>query len=170
MKKTIQCQSAQFKSKHLIKNPWLSATLGGLLAINSAIAHADPKFDYNNKPHKEYQHDKKDKKNSKDLRKDEHKASKRDDDDPYEKYDKREHKPHSKEVPYGLYKRQENTGKPLPPGWQKKLHKGDILDKDVYDHGKVIRPRDKDGRVVIQVDNKVIRLYEATREIIEILQ
>lgn len=71
-------------------------------------------------------------------------------------------------LPPGLQKKAER-GKPLPPGWQKKLQVGAILDDDIYHHGVVIRPRDRDGYITIRVDNEIIRLVDATREIVEIL-
>ena len=62
-----------------------------------------------------------------------------------------------------------DNGGDLPPGWQKKLRKGDILDRDIYRRGKVIKSRDRDGLISIQVDDTVVRLVEDTREIISIL-
>ena len=73
-----------------------------------------------------------------------------------------------KSLPPGLEKKLDNGGD-LPPGWQKKLRKGDILDRDIYRHGKVIKSRDRDGLISIQVDGTVVRLVEDTREIISIL-
>ena len=55
-------------------------------------------------------------------------------------------------------------------GFSKKLRKGEPLDPAVYQHGQVVTPVDDKGQVTIKVDGKLIRLYEATREIIEILQ
>lgn len=71
-------------------------------------------------------------------------------------------------LPPGLQKKAER-GQPLPPGWQKKLQVGAILDDDIYHYGVVIRPRDRDGYITIRVDNEIIRLVDATREIVEIL-
>ena len=73
-----------------------------------------------------------------------------------------------KSLPPGLEKKLDNGGD-LPPGWQKKLRKGDILDRDIYRRGKVIKSRDRDGLISIQVDDTVVRLVEDTREIISIL-
>ncbi|MBO1926828.1 hypothetical protein J3998_04505 [Thiomicrorhabdus sp. 6S2-11] len=73
------------------------------------------------------------------------------------------------DLPHGLNKRSEKTGKPLPPGWQKKLHRGEVMDREVYEHGKVMGPVDIDGRVTISIDGKLVRLYQHTREIIDIL-
>lgn len=73
-------------------------------------------------------------------------------------------------LPYGLQKRSENTGKPLPPGWQKKLKPGAIMDREVYEHGRIVQPLDKNGLLTISVEGKLVRLYQDTREIIEILK
>ncbi|MBU2706061.1 hypothetical protein KCM76_08700 [Zooshikella marina] len=70
-------------------------------------------------------------------------------------------------LPPGLQKNV-NRGKPLPPGWQKKLGKGDILDDSIYVRGKVVVPLGRDGAITINVDGTFIKLYEHTREIIDI--
>ena len=69
-----------------------------------------------------------------------------------------------------LLEKKLKQGKPLPPGWQKKLQVGERLDPDIYDHGKVIyRDRDRD-LVTISVEGRVIRVLENTLEIVEILK
>ncbi|MDF2180004.1 hypothetical protein P2G88_17250 [Aliiglaciecola sp. CAU 1673] len=73
-----------------------------------------------------------------------------------------------KALPPGLQKKVAE-GKPLPPGWQKKLEVGHTLDKDIYQRGKVL-DRTDDGTVAIQVEDKVIRVIEDTREIVGILE
>ena len=74
-----------------------------------------------------------------------------------------------KTLPAGLEKKVARGGE-LPPGWKKKLQKGEKLDQQVVDQGKVIESDSKLGTVTIKVDDKIIRLAEATREIIDILQ
>lgn len=74
-----------------------------------------------------------------------------------------------KALPPGLQKKVERGGE-LPPGWQKKLARGEVLDQQVYDRGRIISPVDKMGNVVLQVEDRVLRLNKATREIIEILK
>lgn len=74
-----------------------------------------------------------------------------------------------KPLPPGLQKKAER-GKPLPPGWQKKLAKGEILDRAVYARSKQIGQVDSRGIVTIRVEDRVIRLYKATREIVDILK
>ena len=71
--------------------------------------------------------------------------------------------------PPGLNKKVEK-GKPLPPGWQKKLSKGDILDNSIYAQGKVVAPLGKDGTISIEVEGTILKLYEKTRKIIDILE
>ncbi|MBE0376302.1 MULTISPECIES: hypothetical protein [Pseudoalteromonas] len=71
-------------------------------------------------------------------------------------------------LPPGLQKKVDNGGQ-LPPGWQKKYHKGDRLDDDIYRHGRVIKPIDRDGRITIEVDDTIIHMVHDTREILSIL-
>lgn len=71
-------------------------------------------------------------------------------------------------LPPGLQKKVAKGGQ-LPPGWQKKYHKGDILDRDIYRHGKILKPVDRDGRITIEVDDTVIHMVHDTREILSIL-
>ncbi len=75
----------------------------------------------------------------------------------------------NKALPPGLEKKMATQGT-LPPGWQKKLKKGSILDIQVYKSGKVVQKRDRNGHVVVTIDGRVIRLIEATREIVDILK
>ena len=73
------------------------------------------------------------------------------------------------QLPPGLQKKAAK-GKPLPPGWQKKLAKGEILDKEVYNRSKVVVPVDSRGLLTIRVEGKLVKLYEATREVAEVLE
>ena len=41
---------------------------------------------------------------------------------------------------------------------------------EVYKQGKIIIPINKHGEITIRVDDKVVRLVKATREIIEVLK
>ncbi len=75
----------------------------------------------------------------------------------------------SKQLPPGLQKKAAQ-GEPLPPGWQKKLVKGEILDREIYEHRQVVVPVDSQGLVTIRLEGKLVRLFEATREIVEILE
>ena len=73
-----------------------------------------------------------------------------------------------KSLPPGLQKKADR-GKSLPPGWQKKLAVGEILDKQVYEHGDVIHKDIENGLLTIKVEGKIVKLINNTREIIEIL-
>ncbi|WP_144392014.1 hypothetical protein [Pleionea sediminis] len=81
---------------------------------------------------------------------------------------KEKQKDKQKKLPPGLQKKVER-GQPLPPGWQKKLKRGDILGNDIYRRGEIVVPLDDRGRVTLSVDGTLIRLYQNTREIIDIL-
>ena len=74
-----------------------------------------------------------------------------------------------KPLPPGLQKKVARGGE-LPPGWKKKLQKGAVIEREVYEHGTVIKPVDATGVITIKVDDKIIRLMKATREIVDILQ
>ncbi|QCZ93131.1 hypothetical protein [Salinimonas iocasae] len=74
-----------------------------------------------------------------------------------------------KSLPPGLEKKVNRMGQ-LPPGWQKKLAVGKHLDTQVYKNASVMAPVQNDGIVTVEVDGRVIRLIEATREIVEILR
>lgn len=71
-------------------------------------------------------------------------------------------------LPPGLQKRVEQ-GKPLPPGWAKKLQPGQILDRDIFDRGQIIGRSPDNEQITIRVDDEVIRIARATREILAIL-
>ena len=72
------------------------------------------------------------------------------------------------QLPPGLQKKAEQ-GMPLPPGWQKKVAKGEVLDREIYEHGHIIVPVDSHGLITVRVEDKLLRLHHATREIIDIL-
>ncbi|MDH5712001.1 MAG: hypothetical protein OEZ15_10120 [Gammaproteobacteria bacterium] len=74
-----------------------------------------------------------------------------------------------KQLPPGLQKKADK-GQPLPPGWQKKLAKGEKMDEEVYKQGEIVVPINSHGEITLRVDDKVVRLYKATREIIEVLK
>ena len=74
----------------------------------------------------------------------------------------------AKTLPYGLQKKLEK-GQSLPPGWEKKLKVGYHLEKDIYRQGAIVVPLDSKGLLTIRLEGKLVRLVEATREIVEIL-
>lgn len=80
----------------------------------------------------------------------------------------------SKALPRGLQKKTARGGA-LPPGWQEKVVKGEVLGPEVYRHATplpeelaVKLPPAPDGTVLVKVEGKVIRLYEATRTILDV--
>jgi len=80
----------------------------------------------------------------------------------------------SRTLPPGLQKKMARGGD-LPPGWQKKVARGEVLDPDVYRHAACLPeelikklPPAPDGTVLVKVEGKVIRLYEATRTILDV--
>lgn len=70
------------------------------------------------------------------------------------------------DLPPGLQKKSER-GKELPPGWQKKISVGSIVDKQVYDQGKIISRNG--GFITINVEGEIFKVIENTREIVEII-
>jgi hypothetical protein len=73
-----------------------------------------------------------------------------------------------KQLPQGLQMKVDRGGS-LPPGWQKKLAKGEVLEESVYNHSVLVIPLDSKGLLTVRVEGKLIQLVEATREIIEIV-
>lgn len=74
-----------------------------------------------------------------------------------------------KSLPPGLQKKYERTGQ-LPPGWEKKIVVGKPIEYTIYRHHKVIVPVDNKGLITVSIDGKLIRLIDATREVVEILK
>jgi len=80
------------------------------------------------------------------------------DDDGYKK---------SKRLPPGLQKKIERGGE-LPPGWQKKIAEGQVIDRDLYRRSRILSPVDIHGEQIIRLDDRTMRIIEATGEIIHI--
>jgi len=79
-----------------------------------------------------------------------------------------------KALPPGLQKKAAR-GEPLPPGWQMKIARGEVLDAEVWQHATHLPyeltrtlPPAPEGTVLIKVEGKVVRLYEATRIILDV--
>jgi len=72
-----------------------------------------------------------------------------------------------KHLPPGLQKKLDR-GQTLPPGWQKKIARGEVLDVHVYRQAQVIIPVDRYGVISVLIDNRVVRLIHATREIMSV--
>ncbi|MGD8350612.1 MAG: hypothetical protein PVI79_15295 [Gammaproteobacteria bacterium] len=73
-----------------------------------------------------------------------------------------------KSLPRGLQKKLDRGGT-LPPGWERKLVRGETLEEPVYRQSEVVIPVDSKGLLTVRVEGKLIRLVEATREIIDIV-
>lgn len=84
-------------------------------------------------------------------------------------YGKPDKEKSSKQLPPGLQKKVEKGGE-LPPGWQKKVEVGEPIVKEIYQHIKIVIPVDDKGIVTVVIGGKLIRLVEATREVIEVLK
>lgn len=80
-----------------------------------------------------------------------------------------------KALPPGLAKKVARGGS-LPPGWQKKVARGEVLGYDVYKAAQPVPPvviqqlpPQPAGTVLVKIEGKIVRLWEATRTIIDIL-
>ncbi len=93
-----------------------------------------------------------------------------------ERYRSRERDPQpAAALPPGLAKKAAR-GQPLPPGWQKKLARGEVIEARTLGHAervpeRILRdlPRQPEGTVLVKVEGKLVRLHEATRTIIDVL-
>jgi len=81
-----------------------------------------------------------------------------------------------KPLPPGLA-RKVARGETLPPGWQKKVVKGEILPVEVYrechplpSEVVVKLPPPPAGTVLVTIEGKVVRLLQATREILDVFE
>lgn len=86
-------------------------------------------------------------------------------------YDDDDHKhkhKHDNEHGHKHYKKVYH-GKPLPPGWYKRLHRGDVLEYDIYHRGHIVEPLNRDGIVRIQVEDAWIKLDNNSRKILDIV-
>ncbi len=75
----------------------------------------------------------------------------------------------ARELPPGLQKKVARGGA-LPPGWEKKVEVGKPIEADIYKHHEVVVPVDDKGLVTVTIGGKLLRLREATREVVEILK
>jgi len=88
----------------------------------------------------------------------------------------KKNKKNDKALPPGLQKKVARGGA-LPPGWQKKLQRGQIIEPLVYAQCTPLEPQliarlpvGPQGTVTVYVEGRIVRLLEATREIVDILE
>lgn len=77
-------------------------------------------------------------------------------------------------LPPGLQKKVARGGQ-LPPGWERKLQVGEPLDAELYRQSEPVTsaikaslPVGPSGTVEVRLEGKVVRLLEATREIVDV--
>ena len=107
----------------------------------------------------------------------EYKHSKKEKYEKYEKYEdyEKKHKKEKKykELPKGLEKKVHRDGE-LPPGWQKKYQRGEVLDKEDLRHAREIRNYERypeiKGTKIYEIQDKIFRVTNATREILEVFK
>jgi hypothetical protein len=80
----------------------------------------------------------------------------------------------SKQLPPGLAKKVAR-GEQLPPGWQKKCVAGQVMPVEVYEKTHPLPPElavklppPRPGTITVTVGGKVVRLLQATREILDV--
>jgi hypothetical protein len=81
---------------------------------------------------------------------------------------------HDKGLPKGISKKVER-GDDLPPGWQRKCVKGQIMPREIYQrceplpHEIVVKlPPSPPGTVIVTIEGKAVRLMQATLEILDV--
>ena len=102
-----------------------------------------------------------------------HRVGQDNDGEQSEHYDKKNKK--KKSLPPGLQKKLARGGE-LPPGWQKKVARGEVLDAELYRHSHGLPhdilerlPHGPDGTSVRQVEDRVVRILDATGVILDVL-
>jgi hypothetical protein len=79
-----------------------------------------------------------------------------------------------KALPPGLAKKAARGGQ-LPPGWQRKCAKGQVMPEEVYKQCSPLPPEviatlppSPPGTILVAVSGKIVRLLQATREILDV--
>jgi len=92
-------------------------------------------------------------------------------------YGDKKHKKDKKKkaLPPGLQKKVARGGQ-LPPGWQKKVARGEVLDGELYNSSISlpsdiidILPTSPDGTSIRRIEDKVVRVIDATGVILDVL-
>ncbi|MES9899471.1 MAG: hypothetical protein ABW148_10655 [Sedimenticola sp.] len=93
------------------------------------------------------------------------------------KYKNKKHKKTKKQksLPPGLQKKVARGGQ-LPPGWQKKVARGEVLEADLYAASRGLPrdildrlPQSPDGTSIRHVEDRVVRIIDATGLILDVL-
>ena len=89
---------------------------------------------------------------------------------------KKNDKVKKKSLPPGLAKKLARGGT-LPPGWQMKVARGEVMDYEVYNNASLL-PEEllrklstiPEGTVLLQVGNKIVKVIEASRKIVDLFE
>jgi hypothetical protein len=89
---------------------------------------------------------------------------------------KKENKVKKKSLPPGLAKKLARGGT-LPPGWQMKVARGEVIDYEAYKNANPL-PEEllkklssiPEGTVLLQVGNKIVKVIEASRKIVDLFE
>ena len=89
---------------------------------------------------------------------------------------KKKNKVKKKSLPPGLAKKVARGGT-LPPGWQMKVQRGEVMDYEVYNNSSTL-PEEllrkisslPKGTVLLQVGNKIVKVIEASRKIVDLFE
>ncbi len=89
---------------------------------------------------------------------------------------KNKNKKKKKSLPPGLAKKLARGGT-LPPGWQKKVARGEVMDYEAYNSAshlpeELLRKLStiQEGTVLIQVGNKIVKVIEVSRKIVDLFE
>ncbi len=89
---------------------------------------------------------------------------------------KKKNKVKKKSLPPGLAKKLARGGT-LPPGWQMKVARGEVMDYEIYNNSiplpeELLRKLSSipEGTVLLQVGNKIVKVIEATRKIVDLFE
>ena len=89
---------------------------------------------------------------------------------------KKKGKVKNKSLPPGLARKLARGGE-LPPGWQMKVARGEVMDYEIYNNASLL-PEEllrklssiPKGTVLLQVGNKIVKVIEASRKIVDLFE
>ena len=89
---------------------------------------------------------------------------------------KKKNKFKQKSLPPGLAKKLARGGT-LPPGWQMKVARGEVMDYETYNNAsplpdELLRKLSSipEGTILLQVGNKIVKVIEASRKIVDLFE